>query len=68
MGLFVGLMCTVVGMKHHVLRMPLFYIRLHTHNKNSSSPTCSVQLLDKGHFVYLHNFYNSYELNLELLG
>ena len=28
----------------------------------------SVQLLDKGHFVYLDNFYNSYELNLELLG
>ena len=27
----------------------------------------SVQLLDKGHFVYLDNFYNSYELNLELL-
>ena len=27
----------------------------------------SVQLLDKGHFVYLDNWYNSWELNLELL-
>ena len=27
----------------------------------------TVQLLDKGHFVYLDNFYNSYQLNLELL-
>ena len=27
----------------------------------------SVQLLDKGHFVYLDNFYNSYKLSLELL-
>ena len=28
----------------------------------------SVQLLDKGHFVYVDNWYNSYELSLELLG
>ena len=28
----------------------------------------SVQLLGKGHFVYLDNYYNSYQLNLELLG
>ena len=27
----------------------------------------SIQLLDKGHLVYLDNFYNSYQLNLELL-
>ena len=26
----------------------------------------SVQLLGKGHIVYLDNFYNSYQLNLEL--
>ena len=26
----------------------------------------SVQLLGKGHIVYLDNFYNSYKLNLEL--
>ena len=28
----------------------------------------SVQLLDKGHSVFLDNFYSSYELNLEILG
>ena len=28
----------------------------------------SIKLLDKGHFVYFDNFYNSYQLNLELLG
>ena len=28
----------------------------------------SLQLLEKGHFVYLDNYYNSYELNSELLG
>ena len=28
----------------------------------------SLQLLEKGLFVYLDNYYNSYELNLELLG
>ena len=27
----------------------------------------SIQLLDKGHFVYLDNFYNSYQLNLDIL-
>ena len=28
----------------------------------------SLQLLEKGHFVYLDHYYNSYELNSELLG
>ena len=28
----------------------------------------SLQLLERGHFVYLDNYYNSYQLNLELLG
>ena len=28
----------------------------------------SLQLLERGHFVYLDNYYNSYELNLEFLG
>ena len=48
-------------------------------NSNVLDPECTqttrtviglldnVQLLDKGHFVYLDNFYNSYQLNLELL-
>ena len=67
MDMFVGLTSIVAKMKHLVQTMHKFMDSDCTQTTRTVIGLLdSVQLLRKGHIVYLDNFYNSYQLNLEL--